>query len=279
MLSILCRKYYICHCVNNPWAIKMTSKIPINNDCICGSINFYRVAKYSHSIGKNVEYQQCKLCGLVRATKSKEYDLSKIYNDDYFNVIDTGWKDRSKFIMKFINAWNVFLNFKSMKFCDYGAGNGYLTNSLLNSGYSVLAYEPYMGKQLYIDRKFYRNEPFEAGVLLMVEVFEHFTDAINEIKEILINFNCPQFIIFTTLLVENAGGNIIDWWYLNPDAGHFTLWSKKSLALVGDLEGYKLISFTDSLHILCKKEQNKEYIILKLESLAYDVYKRLKPKN
>ncbi|NPE30018.1 class I SAM-dependent methyltransferase [Methanococcoides sp. SA1] len=258
--------------------IKMTSKLPINNDCICGSTNFHDIVKYSYSMEKNVEFQQCILCRSVRATESKEYDLAKIYNDDYFNDVDTGWKDRSKLLMKFINVLNVFLNFKSMKICDYGAGNGYLTKSLLNSGYNVLAYEPYMGKKLYIDRKYYKNEPFEADVLLMVEVFEHFTDALNEIKEILVNFNYPRFIIFTTLLVENAGENIIDWWYLDPDAGHFTLWSKKSLETVGNLEGYKLISFTDSHHILCKKEQNKEYIILKLESLAYDLYKRLKYK-
>lgn len=252
----------------------MKSKSPSN--CICSSTSFRIFEKPSNLLKKKVEYRQCNSCGLIFVKESKNYDLTKIYNDNYFREIDTGWKGQSELILKFINGINFFCDFKKMQMCDFGAGNGYLTKSLLDSGYNVLAYEPYLGDDIYLNKNYYKHEPFAADILLMVEVFEHFTDAFNEIKKILIDFNYPKYLIFTTLLVENSNKNIIDWWYLNPDAGHFTIWSKKSLETLGNLGGYKLVSFSDFFHILVKKENNRKYFIIKFESIIYNLYIFLK---
>ncbi|MFZ3060714.1 MAG: methyltransferase domain-containing protein [Candidatus Methanoperedens sp.] len=227
-------------------------------------------------MGENVEYNQCKTCGLIVVNESKKYDLSKIYNDNYFRNVDTGWKDRANLVLKLINIINRFINLKEKQMCDYGAGNGYLTKSLIDLGYRILAYEPFMQNNLYLDKKYYKNKPFPSEVLLLIEVFEHFTNAFNEIKKLLDDFKYPKFIIFTTFLVNNSDKNIVNWWYLNPDAGHFTLWSKKSLKILGNLEGYKLISFTTFFHIFCKKELHKEYIIIKMLSVPFNLYVSLK---
>lgn len=238
-------------------------------ECICRSTKFNEISKYSRLLGEKVDYRECKLCGLIVAPNSINYDLSKIYNETYFSNMDSGWKGRAELVLKFVNSLNHGLNLKKMKICDFGAGNGYFTKSLIDSGYNVCAYEPFLGNNLYLDKMYYINEPFEADVLIMVEVFEHFTNPLKEIEEILIKFNYPKILIFTTQLRENAKENIDDWWYLNPDAGHFTLWSKKSLVRLGELEGYNLVSFSDFMHILCKKQSKKEYEILKLQSVVY----------
>lgn len=248
----------------------------IRNSCLCGSIKFYKFDKYSHSLDKNVEYQQCKSCGMTIAIESKKYDLSKIYNNSYFSDMDTGWKVRAKLVLRLINVINFFINLKKKQMCDYGAGNGYLTKSLIDSGYDILAYEPFIHNNLYLNEEYYISKLFPSEILLMIEVFEHFTDASNEVRHVLNNFNHPKFVLFTTFLVNNSNLNTINWWYLNPDAGHFTLWSKKSLKILGNLEGYKLISFTTFFHIFCKKELHKEYIIIKLLSIPFNLYVSLK---
>ena len=246
--------------------------------CVCNSTTFHEFDKYSQSLNCMVKYLQCKSCGLIVADGMKNYDLSKIYNENYFMNVDTGWKNRSQLIVKFVNIVNISLTLKKIQMCDYGAGNGYLTKSLIDAGYNVLAYEPYLGNELYLNKKYFKDDPFPADALIMVEVFEHFTDPLKEITDVLKNFSYPRFLIFSTLLVENAGNNINDWWYLYPDAGHFTIWSKKSLKNLSNSTGYKFISFADFFHIFIKEEFYKEYIILKLQSIIYNIYISIKKK-
>jgi 2-polyprenyl-3-methyl-5-hydroxy-6-metoxy-1,4-benzoquinol methylase len=194
-------------------------------------------------------------CGLIIAPQTKNYDLSKIYNAQYFINMDTGWEKRSKQALKFINMLDVIFKLKKMRICDYGAGNGYLTKSLIEAKYNILAYEPYLNNGTYLDKRYYRTKPFAADVILMIEVFEHFTDAKNQIKEILSSFNYPKIIIFTTLLTDN----------------------NKNIA-EGSSEGYRLISFF-SFHIFIKKYYKKEYALIKLPSILITVFYNFLKKN
>ncbi len=234
--------------------------------CMCNSTAFHEFNKYSHSLNCNVKYLQCESCGLI-TVEEKKYDLTKIYNDDYFTNIDYGWKNRAKLVVKYIKYLNILLPLKKVQICDFGAGNGYLSKLLIDSGFNVLSYEPYLRNISYLERSYFRDRPFNADVLLMVEVFEHFTDAFEEIKKILNDFRNPRLIIFTTVLTDDADESINNWFYLNPDAGHFTIWSKKSLALLGEMNGYKLISLDTYLHILCNASDKNQYINLKLLSI------------
>ncbi len=52
-----------------------------------------------------------------------------------------------------------------MHICDYGAGNGYLTKSLIEAGYNILAYEPYLNNGTYLDKRYYRTKPFATDVM------------------------------------------------------------------------------------------------------------------
>lgn len=235
--------------------------------CVCNSTTFHEIDKYSQSLKCTVKYSQCESCGMIIAPESKNYDLSRIYGDEYFTSVDYGWKRRAKKLVKYIKYLNILIPLKKMQICDFGAGNGYLSKLLIDSGFNVLAYEPYLRNHSYLERLYYRDKPFNADVLLMVEVFEHFTNAFEEMKKILHDFQNPKLIIFTTVLTDDADDPVEKWFYLNPDAGHFTLWSKKSLALLGEMNGYKLISLDTFLHILCKTSDMNLYNNLKVLSI------------
>jgi hypothetical protein len=223
------------------------------NKCVCNCTAFKDYHKHSQSLDRVVDYVQCESCGIITAPESRQYNLSAIYNSDYFNMVDYGWKGRAKILHIYIKYINLLSPLKKMQICDFGAGNGYLSKLLINNGFNVLAYEPFIQKNTYLEKSYYCDTPFDVDTLLMVEVFEHFTNAFEDIRKILTDFHNPNLIIFTTNLTDNATEPIDDWFYLEPDSGHFTVWSKKSLTLLGEMNGYKLISLDDTfLHVLCK---------------------------
>lgn len=222
------------------------------NKCACNGTAFKEYHKYSNALDRVVEYVQCESCGMIIAPESTKYTLAKIYNADYFTNVDYGWKGRAKRLHTCIIFINLFIPLKKRRICDFGAGNGYLSKLLIDNGFNVLAYEPFIQNNIILEKSYYCDTPFDADVLLMVEVFEHFTNAFEDISKILTDFHNPKLIIFTTYLTDDATEPIDDWWYLEPDSGHFTLWSKKSLTLLGEMNGYKLISLDPFLHIFCK---------------------------
>jgi len=238
------------------------------NKCACNCTTFKEYHKHSQVLDRDVEYVQCESCGLIIAPESTKYTLSSIYNTDYFINVDYGWKGRAKILLTYIKYINIFINIRKLQICDFGAGNGYLSKLLINNGFKVLAYEPFNQSNTYLEKSSYCDKPFDADVLLMVEVFEHFTNAFEEISKILTDFHNPKLVIFTTRLIDNANEPIEDWFYLEPDAGHFTVWSKKSLMLLGEMNGYKLISLDDTfLYIFCRTSDLEIYNNLKLLSI------------
>jgi 2-polyprenyl-3-methyl-5-hydroxy-6-metoxy-1,4-benzoquinol methylase len=236
--------------------------------CVCNSTVIKEYNKYSQALGHSVEYVQCESCGMITAPGSKNYNLEKIYDKDYFNNIDYGWQGRARILAIYMQYINMWVHIQKMQICDFGAGNGYLSKELMKKGFNILAYEPFVQEETYLDKSYYCNKPFGADVLLMVEVFEHLTNAFEEIHKILSDFNNPKLIIFTTNLTDNAPESVKEWFYLNPDAGHFTIWSKKSLTLLGEKNGYRFISMDDTfLHILCKDSEIKTIKYLSISSI------------
>lgn len=247
------------------------------NKCACNCTTFREYHKHSHTLDCVVDYVQCESCGLITAPESRNYNLSQIYNTEYFEDVDYGWKGRAKIVLTYLVFINILIPLKKMQICDFGAGNGYLSKVLIKNGFNVLAYEPFIQKKTYLDKSHYCDTPFDADILLMVEVFEHFTNAFEEISKILTDFHHPKLIIFTTNLTDNATEPIDEWFYLEPDSGHFTLWSKKCLGLLGEMYGYKFISIDNTfLHIFCKISDMKMCNNLKTLSIPVKVAMKIR---
>jgi hypothetical protein len=227
----------------------------------------YVFQKYSRKLGQYVVYRQSIDTKLIIAPQSEEYDLSKIYTDSYFIDTDCGWRTRTDIVQIYIRLINFFINLKNMDICDYGAGNGYLVKTLLEKGYNILAYDIYYQGNTCLDKRFVCNSPFEVDILLMIEVFEHLTNPLFEIKTILKNFEYPKLVFVTTSLIDNAPDPIQEWEYIDPDSGHFTIWSKKELIQLGTTNGYRFISLDNVFfHVLCKESEEKLYTKLNILS-------------
>jgi hypothetical protein len=227
----------------------------------------YVFQKYSTKLGRYVVYNQSLDTKVVHALQSKEYDLSKIYTDSYFIDTDYGWKTRTDIVHIYIKLLNLFIHLKSLQICDYGAGNGYLSKTLLENGYNILAYESYYQGSTCLEKRFVCNSPFEVDVLLMIEVFEHFINPLFEIETILKDFKYPRLILFTTSLTDNAPELIHEWDYIDPDSGHFTIWSKKGLTQLGNVNGYRFISLDNLFfHVFCKESEEELYTKLNILS-------------
>jgi hypothetical protein len=57
-------------------------------------------------------------------------------------------------------------------------------------------------------------------------------------------------ILFSTLLSDGNihSGQPLDWWYASPRNGHIALFSRQSLAILGQRQGWHLGSFSPGFH-------------------------------
>ena len=93
------------------------------NKCPCNGTAFKEHHKHSKALDRDVEYVQCESCGMITAPESKNYNLSRIYNTEYFNNVDYGWKGRAKILLIYIKYLNMLIPLKKMRICDFVAGN------------------------------------------------------------------------------------------------------------------------------------------------------------
>lgn len=95
---------------------KMDMKKKTNTkECTCNSTIFHNFEKYSQALNCVVEYVQCESCGLITAPESKNYNLSRIYNAEYFNNVDYGWKGRAKILLIYIKYINILVPLFSLQ--------------------------------------------------------------------------------------------------------------------------------------------------------------------
>jgi SAM-dependent methyltransferase len=113
---------------------------------------------------------------------------------------------------------------------DFGCGNGLLVKDLKDSGFNVTGYD-----------KFHKSfdtlpEPNSADVVTMIEVIEHLCEPFEEIDLIYQSLKPDGVVMIET--------SFTDWLtinddYINPDAGHNTVWSHKGLTEMMTSKGFK----------------------------------------
>ena len=157
-----------------------------------------------------------------------------------------------------------------MSILDYGAGNGYVT-SKIGKNEKVFYYDKYESPT-YQGKYDILKEPKETDILCAVELVEHLTD----IKEwdLLSGFSKSFMIITTEVSNGIEDKNLVDWVYVNPNAGHTGIYSFEALFLIAKQHGYFYIFFPYKFsHIFFKNKLLSRFNFVKLE---YFVYKLLK---
>ncbi len=202
--------------------------------------------------GIPVYYNLCNDCGFCFSPQFANWSIQefkdKIYNEEYI-LVDPGYAESRPRG----NAKNIINMFpegaKKIRHLDFGGGDGLLSRVLQESGWASSSFDPFVNKDVAI--KFLGKFNF----ITAFEVFEHVPDVNELIKNLSSLLEPNGIILFSTLISD---GNIfprnrINWWYASPRNGHISLFSKKSLVILGNKEQFNCASFSDGVHAFFKE--------------------------
>lgn len=222
-----------------------------------------------------VKYFCCNNCGFLQT--EEPYWLEESYKES-INRTDTGILARNIYLSKIIALFIYFFFDKDSKFLDYAGGYGIFTRLMRDIGLDFYWTDIY-SKNL-VARGFEFNDKHIYELVTSIEVFEHLTQPIEEIENIL---KISQNIIFTTELLPNDNiPNPNDWWYYGLEHGqHISFYSKKTLEFIAKKYELNLYSNNSNFHILTKKKlkNNLFKLIFKLNKMKFGIIIRRKMKS
>ena len=208
--------------------------------------------KFLSLSGIPVYYAICGKCGFCFAPELMAWEPEKfkerIYNDEYVQVdpdyISARPLDRAKYLTSIFGE-----RAHSIKHLDYGGGNGLLAKLLRQSNWKSVSYDPF------VDRTVGIEQLGKFDLITAFEIFEHVPD-VQELMSKLHSLLSPNgLVLFSTLLSD---GNIrpnqrINWWYASPRNGHISLFSRKSLAILAQNNGFNFASLSNLMHVFFTK--------------------------
>lgn len=217
------------------------------NKCCGGAVD-----KVTPRLGVSVAYLLCDHCGFCFAPEFADWSLedfeTRIYNDEYIHV-DPDYVDARPRA----NASSLLATFgdrgKAIRHLDYGGGSGLLRDLLRARGWSSESYDPF------VDRSVPVANLGQFDLVTAYEVFEHVPDVRRLIADLASLLKPEGVVLFSTLLADGnvSKGGPLTWWYAAPRNGHISLFSARSLAALGALEGFAVGSFSPGLHAYWKR--------------------------
>lgn len=213
-----------------------------NLDCmICGNKAMETFPKEFQGIA--ISYYKCNKCNHLTAN---EFDPDELYMDkSYFTEVDHGWEMRNKRVLKFLNFFSRLPGIKlplGIKALDYGCGIGSLVEDLAAIGNDAMGYEPFPNPGIRLENIITEQDQLENfkgkfQLVTMIEVIEHLREPgiqLREIKELLTEKG--YLLISTGIFRENFHAD--EWFYLNPLAGHVSIYSEESIQQLLKEEGF-----------------------------------------
>jgi len=241
-LQAVCTKQAICKCCG---ALAFR----------CGVVDFHKNCEmYRRKVldisGVPIYYHRCPDCQFIFTTAfdhfTKEDFLRYVYNEDYLLVDPDYQEQRPRGNAAFV--CNLFSDARPRRILDYGGGNGVLAESLRAAGFwDAETYDPFVPRHSARPR-----DRFDCVVSF--EVLEHSTDPAQTIADINEFLTESGLILFSTLVqpadIDEQG---LNWWYAGPRNGHVSLYTRTSLAMLGQPLGFTLGSFNDGLHVFVRE--------------------------
>ena len=200
-------------------------------------------------LGKyDICYYQCTYCNFVQT--ETPYWLDEAYSN-VINSSDIGLVGRNlKLAQITYSVINSFFD-SGGKFVDYGGGYGMFVRLMRDKGLRFYRHDP-LCENLFakaFDVELGSNDQYELATTF--EVFEHFTDPLDSIQQILL-FSSSIFL--STILLPPNHPKPQEWWYYGLDHGqHVSIYSRKSLEIIGEIFGLQLYSNGHSYHLLTYK--------------------------
>lgn len=201
--------------------------------------------------GVDIAYVLCDQCRFCFAPEFAAWSLedfeTKVYNAEYV-VVDRDYLDTRPRA----NARSLLATFgdrgKELRHLDYGGGHGLLSDLLCEQGWHSESYDPF------VDRSVSLNELGQFDLVTAYEVFEHVPDVRRLIANLASLLNPDGVVLFSTLLSDGNifPGQPLSWWYAAPRNGHISLFSARSLEILGASKGFAVGSFSQDLHAFWK---------------------------
>ncbi|NTU58116.1 MAG: class I SAM-dependent methyltransferase [Chlorobiaceae bacterium] len=195
---------------------------------------------------KPVYYYRCAECGFVFSPElcswTKQQFGNLIYNGDYVNFDPDFVEARPKLHADIITA--VFQGYREhLKILDYGGGQGQMVSLLRNAGFNAVSYDPY-----YDEGSVPEHSDFD--LVTAFEVFEHAAAPRRMMEEVAGFLGKESVFLFSTVVSD---GQILEngrltWWYASPRNGHISLYTTKSLRMLGACYGFEFHSFSQGMH-------------------------------
>lgn len=195
-----------------------------------------------------VTYYFCERCGFCFAPEIAKWSIeefeARIYNDEYARADPDYLATRP-----LANAQSLVATFNrhigAVRHLDYGGGSGLLSQTLRDHGWNSSSYDPF------VDRDSQIKDLGKFDLITAYEVFEHVPDVKRLIGELSVLLADGGIVLFSTLLSNGnlAANEPLTWWYAAPRNGHISLFSAKSLELLGQKEAFKFASYSTNLHV------------------------------
>jgi SAM-dependent methyltransferase len=196
--------------------------------------------------GVPIYYSLCDQCGFCFAPALQQWSLedfsSTIYNDDYQLVDPDSVETRPLANAQWLAG--IFADHVlDIRHLDYGGGSGILSNQLFVAGWNSMSYDPFFDGPLSV-------ELGRFNLVTSFEVFEHVPDVNNLISTLSSLVEHDGVVLFSTVLSDGSlvRNQRLRWWYASPRNGHISLFSRRSLALLGAKEGFEFMSLEPNLH-------------------------------
>ena len=206
---------------------------------------------------------QCYCCGFCGFIQTEEpFWLDESYSDAIARN-DIGLVRRNITMSRLTRA--VVLSFFNCnaRFIDYGGGYGLLVRLMRDNGFNYFLNDKYAPNLFARGFEAEKNDKEKFELLTAFEVFEHLSDPLEEIKEML---NYSTSILFTTRLVTTPPPSLDSWWYYSLESGqHVAFYTIKSLELIAEKLNLYLFSDHHSFHLLTDRKLSQ--IAFKLFSL------------
>jgi SAM-dependent methyltransferase len=191
------------------------------------------------------EYQECGTCGFVMSYTLDSWSFESlkthIYNE-FYHLIDHGAPTRNQILATFFNE--LFGDYKNkLNVLDYGAGKeNQFARCLKEKKFNVNSFDPFYDLDTNAEKKY--------DVITSFEVFEHHTSPRELISDLKSRLNSEGIIFFSTELVPDHFQQMkLNWWYINPRAGHVSIYSENALKTLLLSQGFEYFSLGKGLHM------------------------------
>jgi hypothetical protein len=202
--------------------------------------------------GIPIYYYHCSNCSFTFAPEFEMWTekdfLEKIYNDEYTKIDPDYLEVRPQSQLQILTQ--LFGEQKNLiQHLDYGGGNGKLSLLLRQEGWNSATYDPYTSGAVSI------SDLGTFNLITAFEVFEHVADIHGLMKNLTQLMSDDSLVLFSTLISDGnlKPNNRINWWYASPRNGHISLFSQKSLILLGKKYSVNLGTLNDDFHCYCRQ--------------------------